>query len=67
MPSQRRSPDKPGSLCKVTTITAKSKKSRLMVAKPQPGETIWGPPISPNYVRNVGQTDPRIIALEVKS
>ena len=39
----------------------------MMVAKPQPGETVWGPPISPNYVRNVGQTDPRIIALEVKS
>lgn len=67
MPSQRRSPDEPGSLYKVTTITAKSKRSRMMVAKPQPGETIWGPPISPHYVRKVGQTDPRIIAIEVKS
>ena len=67
MLSQRRSPDEPGSLYKVTTITAKSKRSRVMVAKPQPGETIWGPPISPHYVRKVGQTDPRIIAIEVKS
>ena len=41
--------------------------SRTMATKPQPGETIWGEPIPPHYVRNVGQTDLRIIAIEVKS
>lgn len=41
--------------------------SRAVTTKPQPGETIWGPPISPHYVRNIGQTDLRIIVIEVKS
>ena len=30
-------------------------------------QIVRGPPISPHYFRNVGQTDLRIIAIEVKS
>ena len=41
--------------------------SRTMATKPNLGEAIWGPPISPHYVQNVGSANLRIIAVEVKS
>jgi len=41
--------------------------SRTMIAKPEIGSAIWSAPLAPHFVRNVGQTDLRIIAIEVKS
>jgi hypothetical protein len=40
--------------------------SRTLPAKPALGTAIWSVPIGPHYVRNVGQTELRIIAVEVK-
>ncbi len=41
--------------------------SRTMANKPTMGEAIWASPLPPHCVRNVGHTDLRIIAIEVKS
>ena len=40
--------------------------SRTMPAAPELGAAIWSAPIGPHYVRNVGQNELRIIAVEVK-
>jgi quercetin dioxygenase-like cupin family protein len=40
--------------------------SRTMARQPEPGEAIWAPAIGPHYVQNVGTTDLRILAVEVK-
>jgi mannose-6-phosphate isomerase-like protein (cupin superfamily) len=41
--------------------------SRSMGARPRPGEAIWSPVLPPHRVRNVGTTDLRLIAVELKS
>ena len=41
--------------------------SRTLATTPVVGSAIWSPPIGPHYVQNVGQTELRIIAIEVKS
>lgn len=40
--------------------------SRTMASKPAVGTAIWGPPIGPHYVENVGTTDLHILAIEIK-
>jgi len=40
--------------------------SRAMVAKPAVGSAIWSGPLEPHYVRNVGQAELHIIAIEMK-
>jgi mannose-6-phosphate isomerase-like protein (cupin superfamily) len=37
------------------------------VARPAPGEAIWSPVLPPHRVRNVGNADLRLIAVELKS
>jgi mannose-6-phosphate isomerase-like protein (cupin superfamily) len=41
--------------------------SRTMGLRPRPGEAIWSPTLPPHRVRNVGNTDLRLIAVELKS
>lgn len=41
--------------------------SRTMASKPQVGASLWSAPLVPHYVRNVGKTELRVIAVEVKS
>jgi hypothetical protein len=41
--------------------------ARTLPAKPAFGMAIWSAPIGPHFVRNVGQTELRIIAVEVKA
>ena len=38
--------------------------SREMGARPRPGEALWGPPLPPHRVRNIGDTELRIIAVD---
>ena len=45
-------------------VLADSRKMRL---RPVPGEAIWSPVLPPHRVRNVGNTDLRLIAVELKS
>lgn len=40
--------------------------SRTMRPRPAPGSALWGPPLVPHYVENVGDAELRIIAVEVK-
>lgn len=40
--------------------------SRTMTAKPDVGSAIWGGPIGPHYVENVGEGDLHILAVEIK-
>jgi quercetin dioxygenase-like cupin family protein len=40
--------------------------SRDMAAPPAPGEAIWSAPLVPHYVRNIGECDLHVIAVEVK-
>jgi quercetin dioxygenase-like cupin family protein len=40
--------------------------SRMTGKAPATGEAIWIPPLDPHYVRNVGDRDLHIIAIEVK-
>jgi len=40
--------------------------SRNMTTKPPIGATLWAEPIGPHYVHNVGDTELRILAIEVK-
>ena len=42
-------------------------RSRDWESPPQPGEAIWGPALQPHSVENVGDTELRIIAVELKS
>ena len=41
--------------------------SRTLGARPEAGAALWGPPIGPHSVQNVGQVELRIIAIETKS
>ena len=41
--------------------------SRTMSPRPRPGQAIWSPPLPAHRVRNVGNGDLRIIAVELKS
>ena len=41
--------------------------SRTMGLRPHPGEAIWSPALPPHRVRNVGSSDLRLIAVELKS
>ena len=41
--------------------------SRTMGRRPSPGEAIWSPVLPPHRVRNVGNADLRLIAVELKS
>ena len=40
--------------------------SRAMGLRPRPGEAIWSPALPPHRVRNVGDADLRLIAVELK-
>ena len=40
--------------------------SRTTGMAPQPGAILWGAPLVPHKVRNVGDRDLRIIAIEIK-
>ncbi|HVR91317.1 MAG TPA: hypothetical protein VHG29_09530 [Novosphingobium sp.] len=40
--------------------------SRTWDHRPAPGEAIWGPPLVPHSVENVGDEELRIIAVELK-
>ena len=41
--------------------------SRTMGLRPSPGEAIWSPVLPPHRVRNIGNADLRLIAVELKS
>jgi hypothetical protein len=41
--------------------------SRASGMHPQPGAILWGPPLPPHAVRNVGTQELRVIAIELKS
>jgi mannose-6-phosphate isomerase-like protein (cupin superfamily) len=41
--------------------------SRTTGLRPRPGEAIWSPVLPPHRVRNVGNSDLRLIAFEIKS
>jgi quercetin dioxygenase-like cupin family protein len=40
--------------------------SRSLGAAPAVGEALWSAPLVPHYVKNVGNSDLRIIAIELK-
>jgi hypothetical protein len=40
--------------------------SRTFAERPAVGTALWGPPIGPHYVRNVGTGDLHILAVEIK-
>jgi hypothetical protein len=40
--------------------------SRTLAERPAIGSALWGPPIGPHYVHNVGTTDLHILAVEIK-
>lgn len=40
--------------------------SREISPRPTPGSAIWGPPLTPHYVCNVGDSDLHVIAIELK-
>jgi len=40
--------------------------SRTMAAKPAPGTALWGAPLPLHWLLNVGDTELRIIAIELK-
>jgi mannose-6-phosphate isomerase-like protein (cupin superfamily) len=41
--------------------------SRMLASKPENGAVLWTPPLGPHFVRNVGEQELRVIAVEVKS
>lgn len=41
--------------------------SRTLNLRPGPGEAIWSPALPPHRVRNVGDRDLRLIAVELES
>jgi hypothetical protein len=41
--------------------------SRTLPARPEPGAALWGVALVPHFVENIGDSDLRIIAVEVKS
>ncbi len=40
--------------------------SRIAMGRPDPGTAIWGSPLAPHSVENVGDRDLHILAVEVK-
>lgn len=40
--------------------------SRSMATRPAVGSALWGGPIGPHYVENVGDSDLHILAVEIK-
>lgn len=40
--------------------------SRLSETLADAGQTVWSPPLSPHYVKNVGDTEIRVISVEIK-
>ncbi len=40
--------------------------SRTAESKPQPGTAVWSGPLTPHSVTNLGQTDIRVISVELK-
>ncbi|MBS0580357.1 MAG: hypothetical protein JSR36_13970 [Proteobacteria bacterium] len=40
--------------------------SRTLASRPAPGTALWGGPIGPHSVHNVGTTDLHIVAVEIK-
>ena len=40
--------------------------SRTSVTKPQPGSAVWSGPLQPHFVTNVGESDIRVISIEIK-
>ena len=40
--------------------------SRTMATRPAAGSALWGPPIGPHYVVNVGHADLHVLAVEIK-
>ena len=40
--------------------------SRTLPSRPAPGSAIWGAPLPPHYVHNIGQGDLHILAVEIK-
>ena len=40
--------------------------SRTMAERPEPGSAIWGAPLVPHFVENVGDRELHIIAVEIK-
>jgi quercetin dioxygenase-like cupin family protein len=41
--------------------------SRTLPSRPAVGSAIWGPPIGPHFVENVGDADLHILAVEIKA
>ena len=40
--------------------------SRAFATKPEPGTALWSGPLPPHYVRNVGDGELRVLAVEIK-
>lgn len=40
--------------------------TRTVATKPVVGSALWAGPIGPHWLRNIGQTDLHIIAVEIK-
>lgn len=40
--------------------------SRMWESRPEPGQALWSAPLVPHWVENVGETELRIIAIELK-
>ena len=41
--------------------------SRTFSSRPVPGSVIWGTPLPPHFVHNIGQSELHILAVEVKA
>lgn len=41
--------------------------SRTMASTPEKGATLWSQPLGPHFVKNVGDRDLRVIAVELKT
>jgi quercetin dioxygenase-like cupin family protein len=41
--------------------------SRTLASKPEGGAVLWTPPLGPHVVRNVGEQELRVIAVELKT
>ncbi len=41
--------------------------SRTGMTRPEPGATLWGAPLAPHFVENIGDADLHVIAVELKN
>jgi quercetin dioxygenase-like cupin family protein len=41
--------------------------SRTLPSKPEAGAALWTPPLGPHFVRNVGEQELRVVAVELKT